>query len=795
MSRFIWPPGLGSGASILQLLLGAALGENAAMESGTRIARALRCVGALCVGIGCLACEPSEVDPGTLLDPPANLDLQSPLVTITRPANNAVLRPGPIRLEGTASDETDLVRVEVEIQGNTPQDATGLTDWTYETPVLASGNYVIIARAFDAFGNVGETQVRVILQTGAGDTEAPEVTMVEPDVGATLGPGPFWVRGTATDEVAVDEVFARLGGGAPVVADGTNTWSVQLDASGLASGNYQLVVGARDGAGNEAVEVSRPVVVDAALPYVTVVSGPMDPTNSSEATFTLAGPNVVTYRYVLDGGAPVGPFPVATPIALTGLADGLRRIELTGLDGASTEQATPTVFEWRIDTTPPIATVSAPPSPTQQDTISLTVGGTDVVTYRYALDGGAYSVDTDVNLRIEEAGLAEGPRTVRVLGSDVLGNEQGTPTLVNWVIDQTPPDPGITTVTGAPQSVTVGNTTNITVGGTGVVNYYYELDGGPRQGPFPVDTPLVVSGLTPGGHTLEIFGEDAAGNVQVLPNVVTWTIDPDSIVAVVSAPPAITNQDLVTLTVSGAGVVEYEYILTPPTGMPGARLGPIAIATPITIDTTLTTPSEGTYLVQVFGVDGSGGAQPVSTDVSFEVDRTPPTAVLSNTPPADTDQTFLNVSVGGQDVVAYRYRLDGGPLQGPFPVATRIEAIGLQDGAHTLEVFGRDTAGNEQPIATELSWTITTVGPTAALSGVPPSVTSATDATITVSGDDVVEYEYRLDGGTLEGPFPVATAITLTGLATGAHTLEVFGIDSMANRQTNPTVATWTVEP
>ncbi len=757
-------------------------------SAGARLLAALPCA-------ALLACEPATVDSGSLMSPPEDLDQQSPQVTITRPADNAVLRPGPIRIEGTASDETELVRVEVEIRGNTPQLATGLSDWSYETPEVASGTYVLIARAFDGTGNIGETEVQVLLQTGAGDTEPPVVTIESPADGATLGPGPFVVEGSATDDLSVQEVYARIGTRPEVTAVGTDSWSVELDASSLASGPHEVFVGARDASGNEALEVSRTFVVDLTLPVAILGGTPTDPSNSSDATITVTGPNVVTYTYVLDSGVPSVAVPVATPLVLTGLGDGLHRLEVSGINAGGASQVSPTVFQWRIDTTPPIAVVSTQVSPTQSQSISLTVSGADVVSYRYALDGGAFSVDTAVSVRIEESGLAEGPHTLQVLGSDELGNEQGTPTLVNWVIDRTPPDPGVTTVLGAPQSVTVGDGTNITVGGTGVVNYYYELDGGARQGPFPVDTPLVLSGLASGGHTLEIFGEDAAGNVQVTPNVVNWTIDPGAIVAVVSAPPPITNEDLVTLTVSGSGVVEYEYILTPPTGMPSARLGPIPVATPITIDTTLTTPSEGIYQVQVFGVDGSGGAQPVSTDVSFEVDRTPPTAVLSNTPPTDTDQTFLNVSVGGAEVVTYRYRLDGGPIEGPFAVAIRIEAIGLQDGAHTLEVFGRDTVGNEQLVATEHTWTITTVGPTAALSGVPPAVTSATDATIIVSGDDVVEYEYRLDGGTLEGPFPIATAISLSGLAAGDHTLEVFAIDSMAVRQTNPTVATWTVQP
>ncbi|MEM6734038.1 MAG: hypothetical protein AAF658_20920, partial [Myxococcota bacterium] len=368
---------------------------------------------------------------------------------------------------------------------------------------------------------------------------------------------------------------------------------------------------------------------------------------------------------------------------------------------------------------------SAPSNPTNETAVSLTVSGSDVAAYRFRVDGGPYSALVSVGVPIELSGLGEGPHSVEVLGSDALGNEQQAPTVVLWVVDITPPDGSGTTVGGGPPSVTPGGTDGggppggtpgggtgpgtggpIVVGGDEIVEYVYVLDGGPQQGPFPVSVPIdLPDDLAPGVHVLEISGIDAAGNVQTPPTVITWTIDPNQpVIATLSVPPLFTNATSVELQVGGTDVIEYEYTITTPggTGMP---VGPIAVATPLTVDTSA---EEGVFTVAVLGIDASAAKQTVATEVSFTVDRSPPTVVLANAPDDPTSETFLNVLVGGAGVATYRYDLDGTAEAGPFDISTAIAATGLADGAHTLSVWGSDEAGNEQPTPTTVTWTVTT---------------------------------------------------------------------------------------
>jgi hypothetical protein len=72
------------------------------------------------------------------------------------------------------------------------------------------------------------------------------------------------------------------------------------------------------------------------------------------------------------------------------------------------------------------------------------------------------------------------------------------------------------------------------------------------------------------------------------------------------------------------------------------------------------------------------------------------TATLSGEP---TTQTYLNsatLTVGGQGVTHYRYRINGGAYGPETPVGVPIQLTGLSDGTYIVYVIGRDAAMNWQ---------------------------------------------------------------------------------------------------
>jgi hypothetical protein len=89
----------------------------------------------------------------------------------------------------------------------------------------------------------------------------------------------------------------------------------------------------------------------------------------------------------------------------------------------------------------PSATISGLPSGggTVLNSITLTIGGAGVVSYRYSLDGSAFSASIPVATPIVLTALADGTHTITVLGKDAGGNQQPFPTTGIWIVKANPP--------------------------------------------------------------------------------------------------------------------------------------------------------------------------------------------------------------------------------------------------------------------------------------------------------------------------------------------------------------------
>lgn|GEM_PF-2031135 len=122
--------------------------------------------------------------------------------------------------------------------------------------------------------------------------------------------------------------------------------------------------------------------------------------------------------------------------------------------------------------------------------------------------------------------------------------------------------------------------------------------------------------------------------------------------------------------------------------------------------------------------DLSGATNPVNTTIDSSknvtalfTDTTPPTATVSGTVPGITNSTSATLTVGGTDVAAYQYKLDGGSYSAEIPVGTEITLSGLSEGVHTVSIIGKDAAGNWQPDAgaTIFTWTVDLTPPAATI--------------------------------------------------------------------------------
>jgi len=129
--------------------------------------------------------------------------------------------------------------------------------------------------------------------------------------------------------------------------------------------------------------------------------------------------------------------------------------------------------------------------------------------------------------------------------------------------------------------------------------------------------------------------------------------------------------------------------------------------------------------------------------------------------------------------------------------------IAISAAATTLKYFGLErSTGNREPIRTEI-YLIDKTLPAALVSGVPPTLTRLSTATLQVGGRDVVSYKYLLDSAaklTAASSAPetaVATPILLgvpIPLSDGTHKVQVIGKDSAGNWQSSATVVQWSVD-
>lgn len=105
-----------------------------------------------------------------IASPGSSSDVTAPMVDVTAPSNGATVS-GTVDITATATDDVDVAKVEFYIDGMLLEaDTTEPHGVTWQTSTLPNGTHRIMAKAYDAAGNVGtddDTEVTVS-NTGGG---------------------------------------------------------------------------------------------------------------------------------------------------------------------------------------------------------------------------------------------------------------------------------------------------------------------------------------------------------------------------------------------------------------------------------------------------------------------------------------------------------------------------------------------------------------------------------------------------------------------------------------------------
>jgi hypothetical protein len=153
-----------------------------------------------------------------------------------------VLYAGMLNITGSASDDVEVLKVEVRVDEGQWRDATGTTSWWYEldTTTIDQGDHLFEVRTYD-----GARYSDVLNVTFKVD-QPPTVTITVP-VEAEMYKKRVEMAGTAADDAEVLWVEFNLDGGEWTKAEGTANWIHELNLKDLEKGNHTVEFRSWDG--------------------------------------------------------------------------------------------------------------------------------------------------------------------------------------------------------------------------------------------------------------------------------------------------------------------------------------------------------------------------------------------------------------------------------------------------------------------------------------------------------------------------------------------------------------------
>jgi hypothetical protein len=363
---------------------------------------------------------------------------------------------------------------------------------------VSDGTHVLAVYAVDSAGNQGAaTSVQWQVDTTApavsfmSITPSPAAYINSPNMGFDLN----------SSENAV--LSMTLNGA--VIASAN-----PLALNGLADGSYELSVTATDDAGNVSQALVHDWVIDTVAPGLTLTSSDgASPTRSDTRTFTFSASESVTYKCNVDSA---GYAACASPLALSGLADGSHEVDVIATDLAGNQ--TTAIAQWIVDTAPPVTTLSASQ---QNSSIVFTFTANETSTFTCAMDSASPSACTSP---VSYAGLEPGQHTFTVYATDAAGNSDAGSSHTFMVLP--PITTSITSRSPAGSGPTQQTTASFAFTANQQATFVCSLDGAAATA---CVSPVNYTNLANGAHTFRVYGVDQFGSQDQTGASASWTVD------------------------------------------------------------------------------------------------------------------------------------------------------------------------------------------------------------------------------------------------------------------------------
>ncbi|GAB3680883.1 hypothetical protein [Angustibacter aerolatus] len=430
-----------------------------------------------------------------------------------------------------------------------------------------------------------------------------------------------------------------------------------------------------------ALTVTRPVVA-----VEPTASSSTYTATSGAPTFTLrASTPGSSFQCQVDGAAWAS---CTTPVSFPGLADGAHRVAARAVDsdGFATAAVTREVV---VDTHAPVLTVAQGPaegSTSASRTQAFAVASSESADLSCSVDAGAFAACPDP---LTLTGLRDGAHSLAVRGTDAAGNV-GASVRRAWSVDATAPVVTVATGTRAVRD----RSATVSFSADEAATFGCRLDAGTWD---VCTSPLTVTGLTDGSHTLSVRGTDAVGNVGDVAGS-TWTVDATAPQTGVSGVPG-ADQSLSTM------------IVTPTSSETGSTFECSldgAAFTACTVPTTFSGLAAGTHVVDVRATDAAGNVDVTPARWSWTVrpaDVTAPQTTISGGTAQGVRLTgTATYSFVADEQATFQCRLDDGawnPCSGSVSWSPSQSGFGV----HTVSVRATDAAGNVDPSPATRTWT------------------------------------------------------------------------------------------
>ena len=418
------------------------------------------------------------------------VDTVAPTLTLSAPADGALLTSPEVTVSGTVSDATSGLGT-VTVGGETVPVSGGAFSRVVTIP--AEGDFPITVTAQDKAGNRSS-----VTRTVTYDAGAPVITVLSPAEGEVTNQTTLTTTGTVSETGTGLASFTINGVDVPVT-DGAFSYDF-TPVEGVQTITYQ----AADAAGQTAT-ITRTITRDTVAPVVTITQ-PQDGVFLGTGAVTVAGTveeSGTGLVWVTVNGEDVPPG--AAFETVLELADGQYTVPVAAMDAAGNRGDASVSFA--VDTAPPLLDVTAPAAGyitarplTVRGTASDAGSGLQGVT----VNGEPVTVGEDGSFALE-LDPPEGPLTLTVTATDRVG---GATTVTREItVDTLPPDlhlrPGPVLVDA--ETVTVAGLVADSAGAVTLT-----LDGQPVEvgpdGSFAVTLPLTV-----GENHAALTARDAAG--------------------------------------------------------------------------------------------------------------------------------------------------------------------------------------------------------------------------------------------------------------------------------------------